>query len=49
MDTYVVSFHFEYFKTNFGENIEDADDLFETQRKLFEYLVGLGAVGEQDV
>ena len=42
MNTEFVTRLFEYFKSDFGVNISDAVDLFETQRNLLEYLIGLG-------
>ena len=42
MDTNLVSRLLEYFKTTFGLNIQNAEDLFETQRNLLEYLIRLG-------
>ena len=42
MDTEFVSRLLEYFKNNYGYEIHNATDLFETQRNLLEYLVNLG-------
>ena len=42
MDTNLVSQLLDYFKTNFGLDIQNAEDLFETQRNILEYLVNLG-------
>ncbi len=42
MDTNLVSQLIEYFKATFELSIDNAEDLFETQRNLFEYLMGLG-------
>ena len=42
MDTNLVSRLLDYFKTNFGLDIQNAEDLFETQRNILEYLVNLG-------
>jgi len=42
MDTHFVSQLLEYFKATFGLKIDSAEQLFETQRNLLEYLVCLG-------
>lgn len=42
MDTNLVSQLLEYFKANFGMTINNAGELFETQRNLLEYLICLG-------
>jgi hypothetical protein len=42
MDTHLVSQLLEYFKATFGLKIDSAEQLFETQRNLLEYLVCLG-------
>ncbi len=42
MNTNLVSQLLEYFMTTFGLTVSDAEELFETQRNLLEYLVGIG-------
>jgi hypothetical protein len=42
MNTKLVSQLLEYFKTTFGLTINNAEQLFETQRNLLEYLIGIG-------
>ena len=42
MNTNLVSQLLEYFKATFGLNINNAEQLFETQRNLLEYLIGIG-------
>ena len=42
MDTHFVSQLLAYFKATFGLKIDSAEELFETQRNLLEYLVCLG-------
>jgi len=42
MDTKLVSQLLEHFKTTFGLTVNNAEQLFETQRNLLEYLVGIG-------
>ena len=42
MDTKLESQLLEHFKTTFGLNVNNAEQLFETQRNLVEYLVGIG-------
>jgi hypothetical protein len=42
MDTKLVSQLLEHFKTTFGLTINNAEQLFETQRNLLEYLVRIG-------
>jgi hypothetical protein len=41
MDTKLVSQLLEHFKTTFGGSINNAEELFETQRNVLEYLVGI--------
>ena len=42
MNTNLVSQLLEYFKATFGLTINDAEQLFETQRNLLVYLIGIG-------
>ena len=42
MNIDLVSQLLEYFKTTFGLAIDNAEQLFETQRNLLEYLIGIG-------
>jgi len=42
MNTSFVSQHLEYFKDTYGLKIANAEELFETQRNLLEYLICLG-------
>lgn len=42
MDRKLVSQLLEHFKTTFGLTVNNAEQLFETQRNLLEYLVGIG-------
>jgi hypothetical protein len=42
MDTHLVSQLLEHFKAVFGLQADSAEQLFDTQRNLLEYLVGLG-------
>ena len=42
MNTNLVSQLLEYFKATFGLTINDAEQLFETQRNLLEYLIRIG-------
>ena len=49
MNTNLVSQLLEYFKATFGLTINNAEQLFETQRNLLEYLVGIGRELENKV
>ena len=49
MNTDLVSQLLEYFKATFGLTINNAEQLFETQRNLLEYLVGIGRELENKV
>ena len=49
MDTHFVSQLLAYFKATFGLKIDSAEELFETQRNLLEYLVCLGRQLENGV
>ena len=42
MDTKLVSQLLAYFKTTFGLTVNNAEQLFDTQRNLLEYLIGIG-------
>jgi hypothetical protein len=42
MDTSFVSQLFEYFESTYGLKIDNAEELFESQRNLLEYLICLG-------
>jgi len=42
MNTNLVSQLLEYFKATFGLTVNNAEQLFETQRNLLEYLIGIG-------
>ena len=42
MNTEFVSRLLEYFKSNYGLEINDAVELFKAQRNLLEYLINLG-------
>ena len=49
MNREIVAQLFEYFKSSFGLDIDNAEDLFETQRNLLEYLMNLGGELENQV
>jgi hypothetical protein len=49
MNTNLVSQLLEYFKATFGLTINNAEQLFETQRNLLEYLIGIGRELENKV
>ena len=49
MNREIVAQLFEYFKSSVGLNIHNAEDLFETQRNLLEYLMNLGRELENQV
>ena len=49
MDTEFVSRLLEYFKNDYGLEVHNATDLFETQRNLLEYLVNLGRQLEEKI
>jgi hypothetical protein len=49
LDTHFVSQLLAYFKASFGLKIDSAEELFETQRNLLEYLVCLGRQLENGV
>ena len=49
MNREIVTQLLEHFKSNFGLDINNAEDLFETQRNLLEYLMNLGRELENQV
>ena len=49
MNREIVTQLFEYFKSSCGLDIHNAEDLFETQRNLLEYLMNLGRELENQV
>ncbi len=49
MNREIVTQLLEHFKSNFGLDINNAEDLFETQRNLLEYLMNLGRELENKV